>query len=225
MRIFNRKTAKNQNLFPNKAIVPNSYIQQVLTIYECVDPLIKKNHCKTNCSSCCYDYFFVTEGEFYLILLYLVEYKDKNYIKNIINKALKQKENLSDLYSSEYNRINTRVKTNTNINEISYDTSTIKLEYPCPFLNLGKCDIYTVRPLVCRLYGCVCESNCPEIKKCKKSIYQTVDYRTIAKMEVIGNNYRRPYPLCIWFDDENEIEMFIRYRLEASYSKPKKDFL
>jgi len=45
---------------------------------------------------------------------------------------------------------------------IKLDTSTVnKVDITCPYIQNARCQIYPVRPLICRLYGAVEELKCP----------------------------------------------------------------
>lgn len=225
--IFVKKKSKEnkQNLYLKEKIHPNSYVKGVLDLYSQIDDQTRKIHCNKNCVYCCNDIFYVTEREFYVILQYLVENFTDNQIMDFIEKANYQKNCLNLMYPDEVEYIKLRSKGMVQSIELEHDTSYINLECSCPFLSNNRCSIYSVRPIVCRVYGCFDELKCPKISK-HRNYSLSVDVKNkISLLPFYKNRLRLTYPLCYWFDSVEEIMLIKMLRLESAYKYDEKNFL
>lgn len=114
-------------------INPNSLIAHQYRIMHLLDEEIKKcpyTVCQKGCSNCCTDDFDVSVTEFFTILNYLKIHCNDEQLENIC-KMSKMK-----------------------ISGISSNEKTVAFSR-CIFLNehSNLCDIYEVRPIICRKYG------------------------------------------------------------------------
>lgn len=156
------------------------------------------NLCKCNCNECCKDYFYITENEFLLILDYLIS---KN--KNIDNYIAMAKEVYNDI-SLKHSDIICKLDENANRMgnfEYYFDDRENYSDLPnCIFLKNGLCEIYEVRPDVCRAYGTTIS--------CNKINNQFIDIKEMYEMFVVSQMLQgdnkiiniRPYPMFYWFE-------------------------
>lgn len=159
------------------------------------------NMCAKNCAECCKDFFFVSENEFLMILEELIHRKED--IGNYHKKAKKVLEIMQKEYPSTYDTLCENMKTSNigkNILQYFNDFDNYeKLPY-CIFLNSkGQCDIYAVRPMVCRTYGTT--TVCAKIKNSGVALKEEVALRenTLIKAKNGEKIMKRPYPLFYWF--------------------------
>ncbi|MEG2372443.1 MAG: YkgJ family cysteine cluster protein [Hydrogenoanaerobacterium sp.] len=196
-------------------------LENVMLAYENIDREIElqqkenriKFFCYKGCSACCDEYFYVSKGEYLAINQYLSEH---GITAETIEKAAEQKHRLKEVYSEEYNKLNS-----TTFKANGFDDNQISKGFAqCIFLKDGACSIYPVRPIICRLYGishsyAVCEGI---MEKCKvfwhnrekmqeKLKAHTVDIpydeRWSAGIDYIIDNgntvFLKPFPLFWWF--------------------------
>lgn len=225
--IFVKKKSKEnkQNLYLKEKIHPNSYVKSVLDLYSQIDDQTRKIHCNKNCVYCCNDYFYVTEREFYVILLFLFENYSDIQILDFVENAKAQKDSLKKLYPDEYEYIKLRAKGNVQLINLEHDTSNIHLDCSCPFLLQNRCAVYSVRPIVCRIYGCFNELKCPKISYYRNGDLSLEVQNQIKVLTFLKNQFRFPYPLCYWFDNANEIMLIKMFRLKSSYKYDENNFL
>jgi Fe-S-cluster containining protein len=152
--------------------------------------------CNDNCSECCRDYFFITEFEFLLILDYLILNN-----KNLEDYIVMAKDSYNKI-NSRYSDIIQKLDENANgSNDLTYymDNEDF-IDLPnCIFLKDGECEIYDVRPDVCRAYGTTI--------KCRKINNEYINIKEMTEMfatsEMLQYNNRiikpRQYPIFYWF--------------------------
>jgi Fe-S-cluster containining protein len=199
----------------HKDVNPESFVAKLIKLYSALD-CYSGPPCSSNCYKCCYDYFYITELEFQSILWYVNAKLGKGYLASVIEKAKMQRYCLQRSYPSEFNKIDKPfcgAFPLTHENEMLFsdlvDGRTLTLSVPCPFLNSsGKCDIYSMRPLICRIYGSIrCSSTYRGYDRCKSNLTEDYpilredDYKQLTGIGLLGNQYRRPYPLLEWFGD------------------------
>lgn len=165
-----------------------------------------RSKCIKDCNYCCYDYFYISEAEFYTIAYYLFCYKDKTFINNIKQKGYRQYQALSKIYPDEITYLSKYVpiqQYQDNIMKFRPDQKNMRLDVSCPFLINGVCSIYPVRPFVCRAYG---TETGEHISKCNNVKYRgNFNYdKTDVFLKIItftfGNNIIvKRYPLFYFF--------------------------
>lgn len=150
-------------------IKADSAFGNMLTLHTLIDKMIEENtkfdklKCKKGCSECCYQNFAVSTVEFYYIIYDTLKNKGvektKDYITSGYNMWIEyEKEFPESARLLKMNVENTDVnKTNSLMHFIdnSLDASPMFNKFPCPFLNVseGSCEVYEVRPFICRHYG------------------------------------------------------------------------
>jgi len=198
-----------------------SLIANLLTVYEKLDEEylnIKNTPCQKGCNDCCSDFFHISVIEFFSILRALSIADDKNILKY----SKKAKEAIKDIVLPKT------------------DELRIPGFPPCIFVNEtnGSCNIYEVRPVLCRMYGyskeltdCqhVCSSNVfsSDLMKHNKNINigNDIDFFTIqdGKIEMPG------HPIIYWFSKFDESGKLLSQRMRAlfnaSYCGSRDDFL
>lgn len=134
----------------------DSLVGNLIKIYYELDNIIQSKIdciCQEGCSECCSDYFYISEEEFLVIMDYMI----RNFGEKEINKVkLKAKEyimNIKKNYISEYEKLNTVIKSDEKVDYEMLITREHSFKIPCVFLKDGKCSIYAVRPFICRFYG------------------------------------------------------------------------
>lgn len=137
-------------------------------LYDAYNYLDQSTKCKCpkNCHLCCEDYFLITEREYLFIANYLIN----NFSESAINTyVMKAKKIMIDFYSQHPELQFKFSPTMTHIDVVNFyrfisEESRASSDF-CIFLNdQGKCDIYPVRPLICRTYGAFLTSSkatCP----------------------------------------------------------------
>ena len=98
--------------------------------FEAENPLPKPLACHSGCDCCCYNQIEVTPPE----ALLLGDYVAKNFSQEDRQALTARLERLAGIKAG---------KTKTEI-------ARLRQGLPCPFLAVGKCTVYPVRPLVCR---------------------------------------------------------------------------
>lgn len=159
-----------------------------------------KAMCPKNCSSCCNDFFFISENEFLLILDSLLRKGGKSLVRSYIDKAKEYQEYLGKFYPNILNDLDSYMPSMENISDAKNyfnDNYNWDRNLSCIFLENGRCSIYEDRPHICRLYG-VCQTceiinnDSRNFEEAKELVWTetTVGERTIMK---------RPYPLFYYF--------------------------
>lgn len=137
----------------------NSLVANVLKIYSKLDKKIKDNirfKCMDNCNKCCYDYFYISEEEFLVIMYYIEKNFSKEKLKEIFIKANEYMSNLKENHKEEYNNLNNityGLVKYKGYEMLKFIPRATRTEKACVFLEDGKCLIYEVRPFICRNYG------------------------------------------------------------------------
>lgn len=90
----------------------------------------KAAECKKGCNWCCHQTVYALTQEF----LYIKHYMDRHFSASRKNKCL------------ENARVGTLLTQTKSLKEQA------QVKAPCPFLELGVCSIYPVRPMACRIY-------------------------------------------------------------------------
>jgi len=187
----------------------NSLVANVLKIYKELDEKVFNNiicKCKEGCSRCCYDYFYISEEEFLVIMYYIENNFSKEKLKEIYNKADEYMRNLKENHKKEYNKLND--VTNGFVEKGNYDKRKLIpsiniTEKACVFLENGKCSIYKVRPFICRNYGTLSKMfTCMDVSVEKDEFEYEVLERLLKKRiqheyELILEQkyYEREYPI------------------------------
>ncbi len=195
-----------------RRINPHSAVGKCLNIYKEFDTqAIKyKTTCKKRCCICCYDYFYISEAEFYTILYDIIhKNKGNEYLDTLILKAIELSNQLKYLIPKEYEKIHSNILSKP----ISYyinpiDIGLIRLGKPCIFLNSkNKCEIYNVRPLVCRQFGTVIRSDMKCFVCENVHYHHNIDYsktnnsQKVNSLLFAGKYFRMPKPLLYWFSE------------------------
>lgn len=160
-----------------------------------------QNQCIQDCFECCKDIFFISENEFLLILEKLI------YEKADISFYLEKAEKIQNAVVKIYPELMTQLKTVSTNNKIdlliksSCDGLVNEELPPCIFLNeRNKCDIYEIRPGICRMYG--------STNTCRKLNNPDLQISACTQMEIeqdviLGPKgkkiIKRPYPIFYWF--------------------------
>lgn len=139
----------------------DSIAAKVLKSYRKIDNVIQEHQnntvekppCKKGCSECCYQYFAVTEAEFYIILDEIKKWDEKAK-QDISIKAKLYKDEFTKSYPKLAQFLDTR-HTGKADPLIELGKSVFKTDFPCIFLDdsTNMCKIYDVRPQVCRTHG------------------------------------------------------------------------
>jgi Fe-S-cluster containining protein len=170
--------------------------------------------CQKNCSRCCYDYFYVSEVEFYTVL-FSFHKKGANVLDNHIDNMFKKSQelllSLKEHCPAEYEKV---YGLNVDYTKgVAYHLNPIDIikgfeqTLPCVFLNDGKCTIYDVRPFICRTYGTFYDSNniqnnCNRVHYGRSSGYpESLLKQKINSISMVGDNLRVPKPLFYWFGE------------------------
>lgn len=141
---------------------PRSKTAYLLLLYRDIDETIeeyRKEHgitvpCVAGCSNCCYDYFNISEVEFELILKHIEKSWTIDEITNLYVKAEENIATFKEENSGLYNALLEKTDTDKQLRDFMKYLRQ-KTSFPCPFLDQenGKCQIYGVRPLICRTHG------------------------------------------------------------------------
>lgn len=169
-------------------INPNSLVAHQYRIMHLLDEEIKNcpyTICQKGCSDCCTDDFEVSVTEFFTILNYLQIHCNNQQIENICKLS---KVKISSILSNE--------------KIIAFSR--------CIFLNehSNACEIYEVRPIICRKYGYYSTTtDCSKIisdKKASMSLLKNTEVDTSSNILsfILPNNTKllqKSHPLIYWF--------------------------
>ena len=169
-------------------INPNSLVAHQYRIMHLLDEEIKNcpyTICQKGCSDCCTDDFEVSVTEFFTILNYLQIHCNNQQIENICKLS---KVKISSILSNE---------------------KTIAFSR-CIFLNehSNACEIYEVRPIICRKYGYYSTTtDCSKIisdKKASMSLLKNTEVDTSSNILsfILPNNTKllqKSHSLIYWF--------------------------
>lgn len=186
----------------------DSLVGNMIKIYREVDEILKTEvecNCKSNCSACCSDYFYVSEEEFLTIMNYMITKFTDEEINSIKLKAERYMEYIKINHNNEFKKLNTvSVGLQDNLDYEMLTTREWNLKIPCVFLKDGRCSIYEVRPIICRLFGTINKiHNCPSVHVRRDSsdgnkIYKIITEKRINSdfTKILGKSYiERGYPL------------------------------
>lgn len=174
-----------------------------------------KTNCIKNCYSCCYDFFFISDNGFYLILDFIQREMGKSKVDFFIEKAYKIENQIKNNYPDIYNSLNEYSPNSGNFNNRYFSDSFNVLEntIPCIFLENGKCSIYKARPVICRLYGIY--TSCPKINNFP-IFFNEMQKMAVNSIIIKGTPpiISRPYPIFYWFSFflRNEYSKKITYK-------------
>lgn len=205
----------------------NSIFEPLYNAYTHLDNLATYK-CPKGCAECCKDFFLITEREYLYIAVYLLNHKTEDEIINYTKKASKIEKDFYALYPELQFKFKS---TMTYIDYIKFYTfvasqNRVSID-SCIFLNRkGKCDIYPVRPLVCRTYGNFLFSNTgychhkpdkylnlPKELEEEYSLYDVYDKKIV----------RTRYPIFEWFADVFELQRRTGF-IDASFDLTERDF-
>lgn len=203
---------------------PDSVVGSTIKLYSSWDKYLlseKKNKnirfiCEDKCNHCCNNYFYISEKEYLSIYYHLKTTYDNSYIRTKIQLAKEYMNFIKENFPEEHKKIDTVIPPSRNgdIKEFYNDDLRRDQVYSCIFLNqkTGLCDVYPVRPIICRLHGVAYP-----FSACNK-IIQNPDHRSkmvslndfpdkediywlnfFKKSEVLPNIFRRSYPIAEWF--------------------------
>lgn len=201
-----------------RKIKATSIVGRTISLYEDFDLFLSNNHtvkCIEKCHSCCSDYFYISEWEFYTILFYIQNEYEPQYTFDKINYSKKQLNLIRSNYHDEYEHLN----------GLCFDSSIestfrpkSNLHIVCPFLNdSGLCDIYPVRPMICREYGRIKHCYCDFLPQTK--LIDINGFSDNNRIEKLYSPYglRKPYPIIDWLGSMTE-QILISDRFKKSFS-------
>lgn len=163
------------------------------------------NICLIGCNDCCYDYFFISENEFLMILQHIITDDNMN-LDEIISSSKEYEEKFKEKFPEKFEELSTFMPTSNDVakrEKYFIDTIDEKNPLPCMFLNKeGDCSIYSVRPAVCRAYG-----SCITCSKINNNPFSSDELNEMMKSHTYissnksnsGDINKRPYPIFYWF--------------------------
>ncbi len=160
---------ENQNLCPcgsgyassvcHKDMMPGSavdtYWHKINALDAKIQELKQENNitflCRKNCNACCDYYFYISPIEYFAIKYYLLN-THKALFEKAKTTAKQSYEQLKEEYPEEYNRL--EFQSFAQLAGQS-DHEVLDRFKMCPFANSEKgiCEIYSVRTMICRLFG------------------------------------------------------------------------
>ncbi|WP_154662810.1 YkgJ family cysteine cluster protein [Ruminococcus albus] len=210
-----KKQLKQIQALISKTSCIGSVVQLYLNINKDLRLRLKPK-CLSNCCQCCNDLFFISPPEFYTILFYLKEYMGEDYIlakiqysQAMLNK-LKNACPSYDDYSSSYLSFDKDLY-------ISLHDTLENHKIRCPFLNSkGHCDIYPVRPLICRLYGW--KIQCKNIGKTMK--YNKYEkYNEFQKLNGYNGKFEKEYIIIDYLAELAPLLLFNEEEFKKKYQE------
>lgn len=145
----------------HKSASPDSRAARITRLYREVDQEIsdyrasspKQPPCREGCSSCCSDYFPVSQVEFELLLVYMERHWSKAEIEEAFDRA---EENLLALEQENppmYASLTHPVDRKGELEAVRHHAG--RNSFPCPLLDRenGRCRVYPARPFLCRTHG------------------------------------------------------------------------
>ncbi|WP_411348459.1 YkgJ family cysteine cluster protein [Paenibacillus sp. WLX2291] len=140
---------------------PDSRAMHMTDLYRQVDHVIDDYHehstkhppCAAGCSSCCSDYFPVSQVEFELLLSYM----EHSWSKHDIREAFEQAERNLEIFQQDnppmYDALVNRTNRKQELDSIRHHAG--RNSFACPLLDREKgiCRVYPVRPFICRTHG------------------------------------------------------------------------
>ncbi len=148
-----------KNCHPRSAA--DSRAMHMTALYEQVDAVIEDYHqhsskhppCAAGCSSCCSDYFPVSQVEFELLLTYM----EHSWSQADIDAAFQQAERNLERFQQDnepmYDALVNRTSRKQELDSIRHHAG--RNSFACPLLDpeKGICRVYPVRPFICRTHG------------------------------------------------------------------------
>ncbi len=139
----------------------NSRAMHMTALYEQVDTVIEDYHahstkhppCAAGCSSCCSDYFPVSQVEFELLLTYMEHSWSKADIEAAFQQAEVNLERFRQDNEPMYEALVNRTNRKQELDSIRRHAG--RNSFACPLLDpeKGICRVYPVRPFICRTHG------------------------------------------------------------------------
>jgi len=140
-----------------------SFAAELYRLYNSIDKCIEEHYAKNqhrppcytnNCFSCCYDAFLVSDIEF-SVIVYEMRKWNREKIESVIQKAKAYWEDFRTKHPDKSRFFETvSSEADLMLSDLEKVYVLERFDYPCVFLNNdNKCDIYSVRPVVCRLQG------------------------------------------------------------------------
>ena len=217
---------KGRYLLKFKSIKSSSIIGRTLSLYNHLDIFIRQNKestCVANCNSCCNNYFYISEWEYYTLLFYVLSTYDDEYINSKIGYSIDCLDMIQNTYPDEAKRLDYNAKSSTTYSDYVCDNCDIIIR--CPFLNeKGLCDIYEVRPLICRLYGTFMHASCQKINCANLISIEKFEYLNLIDELICPNgSFRKPYPIIDWLGSMT-IKIISSGKFKKSYSADKVKF-
>lgn len=208
-----------------KKIKPFSIVGRTLSLYDDIDKFVSsssKPSCIDGCCQCCNDYFYIYEWEFYTILFYLVNLNDDDYLSSKINYSKECIEHIKINNLEEYRRLNSQNKPQIP-GELMLPQHNLGIK--CPFLSCNnRCEIYEVRPLMCREYGVFEHTYCDKITNQKFiNIDEFKGNNRISRIMYPNGTFRIPYPIIEWLGSMAR-PILASNKLKLSYSVSDFDF-
>jgi len=142
-------------------IHPNSRAARLIQVFKELDDRIHRHYegqeikppCKPGCTECCHQYFPVSLTEYGMILYEMREWSEEEKDR-VLEKARIYTEKFMTNYPQIYDYLE---------QDSTGDTDILKMvknlpdehKLPCIFLedDSGKCKVYNVRPVICRVHG------------------------------------------------------------------------
>ncbi|ANF94916.1 YkgJ family cysteine cluster protein [Paenibacillus bovis] len=211
----------------HKTAAPDSRAAHVYQLYQDVDRAIEEyrtDHqahppCAAGCSSCCSDYFPVSQVEFELLLTYMERHWSKAEIQFVFEQSLINVEIFQQENPQMYASLTSRTSQEQELEQIRRYAG--RNSFACPLLDpeRGICRVYPLRPFICRTHGSshtfygswrerllpekVCE-HIPNSRAHRKVTPNIVDYwpqyEQLADVRVGAKQTRmRQYPIFYWF--------------------------
>lgn len=235
----------------------NSTTGEIIKLYNKIDNKIEnelKNRninkiCKEGCTECCSDYFSITEGEFAVIIDYLIKEKGREYVNEIISKGLIMAQQFKKECPSYYAQLEENI-TGYSVEEnlrITLQNMPDKQGFRCVFLDdNGSCATYKVRPFICRQHGMCYTDLDPDHRVCSKilssedrkgnmvNIEEFMDelngFEIIKSRKYNMNITRRKYPVFYWiklyFEKEQNIDMYLNHPIcRMLFDRSKDEFI
>ncbi|GGN94387.1 YkgJ family cysteine cluster protein [Saccharibacillus kuerlensis] len=145
----------------HKTASPDSRAAHITRLYREVERTIdefradhpKQPPCREGCSSCCSDYFPISQVEFELLLVYMERHWSKDEVAEAFERAeenlLLLKQENAQLYASLTHTIDRKGELDAVRQHAGRNS------FPCPLLDqaTGRCRVYPVRPFICRTHG------------------------------------------------------------------------
>lgn len=145
----------------SKNINPESLAEELLTLYDDMNTtidnnkdILKNTKCHKGCSNCCHHYFGISNTEMMVILDY-IEQKHHDLFYTYINKGKELNSTFLHKFPRDYKDLDYIPPQNSQIALLKTLHNKSHISLPCVFLNTetNSCDIYEVRPFICRFHG------------------------------------------------------------------------